>query len=304
MLAVVHCPLALQLADSIGRRQALSLASGAAAASVLSPGAATAATAAASPLKLPSFGVGAWAWGDSLFWKYEKKEDAALRDVFDYVVESGVTLFDTAEVYDPQTDGWQPLAKMSTARWMLGLAAVGGKIYAIGGWDDDDSALESVEAYDPQLGAWAPVASMSVQRYCHASVVLDGKIYVMGGNRGAYLDTVEVYDPQADSWQRVASMPQGLCDHAAAAVGGKIYVIGGETDDEDESSVNSVYVYDPQADAWAQLASMRTARLYHASAAVGGKLYVFGGYDTSGRLSTAEVYDLSLIHISEPTRPY
>ena len=64
MLAVVHCPLALQLADSIGRRQALSLASGAAAASVLSPGAATAA---ASPLKLPSFGVGAWAWGDSLF---------------------------------------------------------------------------------------------------------------------------------------------------------------------------------------------------------------------------------------------
>ena len=66
-LAVVHCPLALQLADGVSRRQALSLASGAAAASVLNhPGAATAA-AAASPLKLPSFGVGAWAWGDSLF---------------------------------------------------------------------------------------------------------------------------------------------------------------------------------------------------------------------------------------------
>ena len=99
LLTAVHCPLALQLADGVSRRQALSLASGAAAASVLNhPGAATAA-AAASPLKLPSFGVGAWAWGDSLFWKYEKKEDAALRDVFDYVVESGVTLFDTAEVY-------------------------------------------------------------------------------------------------------------------------------------------------------------------------------------------------------------
>ena len=32
MLAVVHCPLALQLADGVSRRQALSLASGAAAA--------------------------------------------------------------------------------------------------------------------------------------------------------------------------------------------------------------------------------------------------------------------------------
>ena len=56
---------------------------------------------------------------------------------------------DTAEVYDPQADGWQPLAKMSTARYALGLAAVGGKVYAMGGMDDGDSILESVEAYDP-----------------------------------------------------------------------------------------------------------------------------------------------------------
>ena len=56
---------------------------------------------------------------------------------------------DTAEVYDPQADGWQPLAKMSTARYGLGLAVVGGKVYAMGGMDDGDSILESVEAYDP-----------------------------------------------------------------------------------------------------------------------------------------------------------
>jgi len=53
---------------------------------------------------------------------------------------------------DPQTDGWQPLAKMTTKRALLGLAAVGGKVYAIGGWDGN-SSLDSVEAYDPQLGA-------------------------------------------------------------------------------------------------------------------------------------------------------
>ena len=112
---------------------------------------------------------------------------------------------------------------MSTARSSFGLAAVGGKIYAIGG--RGNSVLESVEAYDPQLGAWALVASMSGKRHHHASVVLDGKIYAMGGHHGAgTLDTVEVYDPQANSWQRVASMPQGLNSHAAAVMGGKIYV--------------------------------------------------------------------------------
>ena len=104
---------------------------------------------------------------------------------------------------------------MSTARSRLGLAAVSGKIYAIGGWGGG-SPLESVEAYDPQLGAWALVASMSVKRCGHASVVLDGKVYAMGGHDDAgFLDTVEAYDPQADSWQRVASMPQRLSEHAA-----------------------------------------------------------------------------------------
>ena len=49
---------------------------------------------------------------------------------------AGDQQLDTAEVYDPQTDGWQPLqAEMSTERTDFGLATVGGKIYAIGGYD-------------------------------------------------------------------------------------------------------------------------------------------------------------------------
>ena len=118
------------------------------------------------------------------------------------------TALNTAEVYDPQTDGWQPLAKMTTIHAGLGLAAVGGKIYAIGGeiyaigGEDGHLELDSVEAYDPQLGSWALVASTSVQRVDHASVVLDGKIYTIGGDGGnnVVLDSVEVYNPQADSW--------------------------------------------------------------------------------------------------------
>ena len=201
-------------------------------------------------------------------------------------------VLETAEVYDPQTDGWQPLANMSTARCGFMLATVGGKIYAIGGWDDN-SALDSVEAYDPQLGAWTPVASMSVERSDHATVVIDGKIYTIGGQRTdeAAVDTVEVYDPQADSWQRVASMPQGLFAHAAAVMGGKIYVTGGIREGHVANPEMLVCMYDPQADAWTQLASMSASRRAHASAVVGGKLYVFGGSGDGGHLNTAEVYD-------------
>lgn len=45
-------------------------------------------------------GIGTWAWGDSLYWKYDPKEDVGLQETFDYCLkEGGVNLFDTAEVY-------------------------------------------------------------------------------------------------------------------------------------------------------------------------------------------------------------
>jgi pyridoxine 4-dehydrogenase len=53
-------------------------------------------------IEFPPLGLGAWAWGDSLFWGYNPKNDEELNKVFDYAVEnskSKTTLFDTAEVY-------------------------------------------------------------------------------------------------------------------------------------------------------------------------------------------------------------
>jgi pyridoxine 4-dehydrogenase len=54
-------------------------------------------------LSLPAMGLGAWAWGDSLFWGYDPKEDKELHKVFDYAVanskNNAPVLFDTAELY-------------------------------------------------------------------------------------------------------------------------------------------------------------------------------------------------------------
>ena len=55
-------------------------------------------------LALPAIGLGAWAWGDSIFWGYNPKQDEELHKVFDYAVEkasssSSSVLFDTAELY-------------------------------------------------------------------------------------------------------------------------------------------------------------------------------------------------------------
>lgn len=50
--------------------------------------------------KFPAIGIGTWAWGDSLFWDYAQAQDKdAVRDAFLAALTSGITFFDTAEVY-------------------------------------------------------------------------------------------------------------------------------------------------------------------------------------------------------------
>ena len=58
-----------------------------------------AAAAAAPPLVLPAMGIGAWAWGDSLFWKYDAKFDFELEELFEYYASQPDAFLDTAELY-------------------------------------------------------------------------------------------------------------------------------------------------------------------------------------------------------------
>jgi N-acetylneuraminic acid mutarotase len=62
------------------------------------------------------------------------------------------------EGYDPVSNTWNTtLPAMPTARARVGLAAVGGIIYAVGGSSISQSAnaLATVESYDPVSGSWS-----------------------------------------------------------------------------------------------------------------------------------------------------
>ena len=55
---------------------------------------------------------------------------------------------ETCERYSPKTEKWDSVAKLSCPRGGVGLAALGGRLYAVGG-HDGRNYLSSVEAYDP-----------------------------------------------------------------------------------------------------------------------------------------------------------
>ena len=64
---------------------------------------------------------------------------------------------------------------MATARVVLAVAVLDGKLYAVGG-ESNDNYLSSVERYDPALNAWDAVAPMGTARRDHGVVVLDGTL--------------------------------------------------------------------------------------------------------------------------------
>ena len=51
------------------------------------------------------------------------------------------------ESYNPVTKEWLKLADMLTHRAYVSLACHDNCIYAVGGWNDDDGALNSVEKF-------------------------------------------------------------------------------------------------------------------------------------------------------------
>ena len=55
---------------------------------------------------------------------------------------------DSVERYDSSKDSWTLVAPMSCPRGGVGVAALGGKIYSVGG-HDGTNYLNSVEAFDP-----------------------------------------------------------------------------------------------------------------------------------------------------------
>ena len=221
------------------------------------------------------------------------------------------------EMYDPETNTWQKLADMPTARSEPMTAVVDGKIYVLGGYIGKDNQgvnlknLKAVEMYDPQTDTWVRKQDMPTPRIDFGTGVVAGKIYAIGGRvhwkdrkpgSPGRIDLVEVYDPASDTWTKRSDMPTRRDGIGTAVVNDQIYAIGGsgwpQVGNHGGPFLGIIEVYEPRINRWTKKPDMPNLRTRFSTVAVGGKIYLIGGFAVQAggtgvgeRLASTEVYD-------------
>ncbi len=191
-------------------------------------------------------------------------------------------------------DSWTSKASMQQARYGLGVAAINGKIFAIGGQtgnlDAGYAVLSSNEEYNPVTDTWVFRTEMPTARSFFAIAVFQNEIYCIGGrDKGGLTGATgvnEAYDLSTDTWTSKALMPTPRMGLTASVVDNKIYVFGGGS--------NETLVYDPIANRWTEKTPMTVAPgLWWegwscASVMVDNKIHVIGAFPQS---ISHQVYD-------------
>lgn len=196
------------------------------------------------------------------------------RDLTGAVCQIGVC--DTLEIYDPATDSWTKGAPMPTPRAGLGVTALRGKIYAIGGRTGarprQGTALGILEVYDVATGTWSSGPPMKTPRMdVYAVVPYDRGIWVIGGYNptDGYLSSVEIFDPLLEVWFAGPPMPTPRSNAIAGVCDDHLFVVGGD------NSTGSLTVVEQYHGQWTTATSMPKPGAEFAAGGVSGDGVIF-----------------------------
>ena len=145
------------------------------------------------------------------------------------------TITPAVEIYDIHENSWSLGLPLPEARHGVQVAAVGGKLYAIGGataQNEGRTISSALEKYDPGSNTWESLSDLPFPILGPGSAVVGEKIYVVGGStiedgiRKAS-DKVCFFDTRRNRWGMGTPLPKPIQFPGVAAIGDRIYVIGG-----------------------------------------------------------------------------
>src|SRR5215207_725653 len=129
---------------------------------------------------------------------------------------------------DLRTGRWARIPGPSR-REHLAAAAVGDKVYALGGRSAGiDTNTNRFESYDAKARRWTRLAPIPQARGGTGAASLNGRIVSVGGERPqGTIASVYGYELRIKRWRRLPDLPTPRHGLGVAAAGGRVYVIAG-----------------------------------------------------------------------------
>ena len=178
--------------------------------------------------------------------------------------------------FKPNTNQWTKLADIPNPATNLALAAVNGKIYAIGG----DLFQDANREYDPETDSWLLLEPMPTPRQHINCGVFNNKIFIAGGLTSWKNITKkhEVYDVLSDSWSERTAIPSLRNNATVVSLDSLMYVIGGAgTKDNIWGDVLTVETYNMNSDTWVQKNDLPQLLFGPGVTVVNNEIIVLGG---------------------------
>ncbi len=172
----------------------------------------------------------------------------------------------------------------------MAAAAVGARIYVVGGFARNGATLGVVEVLDTATGRWERGRDVPVPVNHAMAATAGGTVYVFGGYRADGAPSPTAYRADGDDWRPVADLPEGRAAGTAVSVAGRVYLAGGIA--PGGRLADRMLVYDVTGDRWTTAPGPPTRREHLGGAAFEGQVYTVGGRAAGqGNMSAVEAYD-------------
>jgi len=195
------------------------------------------------------------------------------------------------QAFDLTTGRWTDRAPLPRGLNHVGVAALGGKLYAFGGFAAQNrEPVTDANVYDPAADAWTPLPPLPAALGSIAVEPLDGKLHLVGGRDVHSVTTHRVFDPATNRYTTAAPLPVGRDHMGLVAYGGKLYAIAGRVDDFNHNT-SYVDVYDPKTNRWTSGTPMPSQRSGMAVVLYRDRILAIGGERAGGTFTNNEAYD-------------
>jgi hypothetical protein len=205
-----------------------------------------------------------------------------------YYTSPATDVVDSAEIYDPATNSWQPVAwPHEPHTYGTDVLLADGRILTTGGTGTHGTKCE---IYDPATNTWTVAAPMHDARTFHTATLLpSGKVYVAGGSQTAQSptqQTAEIYDPATNTWTYAPPLLNKRYEQTALRLdSGEVLLIGGAY-----GSGQTTEIYREGAAQNEAFLPLTASRYAHSSLFLNdGRILVAGGYGTTSVNATSEL---------------